>query len=249
MTSMSHDPAVALVGGQLAEMGARAIAAAAAAAPSVTALAPAGAEEVSALAAMAFATEASMTLAAHTAAHQEISRTGAALVNITRMYTQADATGAGYLEANAARSGAVEFGSVGAAASGPWASPLGPSTGSRLLRAEAVPGVAGTPTRTPAMANLIEGAVAPTPSTAGASMPTVANAASTLLGAGSAPLSTLSSLGSSLGSVGQGGAGGATAGGAAAGGAGPALASSLTGDEDDPGRETSDAPKPGAQLL
>ena len=254
MTSMSHDPAVAVIGGQLAAMGARAIAAAAAAAPSVTALAPAGAEEVSMLAAMAFATEASTTLAAHTLAHQEISRTGAALVNITRMYTQADATAAGHLETNAARSGAVEFGSIGAAATGPWASPVSPSTGSRLLRAEAVPGLAGTPTRTPAMANLIEGAVAPTPSPAGAAtgaagLSGLPNAASTLLGAGSAPLSTLSSLGSSLGSVGQGGVGGATAGGAAAGGAGPALASSLTGDENDPGRETSDVPKPGEQPL
>ncbi|MCV7425668.1 PE family protein [Mycobacterium montefiorense] len=239
MTSMSHDPAVAVIGGQLTDMGVRAITAGAAAAPSITALVPAGAEEISMQAAMAFGVEASMTLTAHAAAHEEISRMGAALVNITRMYAQVDATAAGHLEANAARSGAIEFGSVG----GPWANPLGPSTGARLLRAEAVPGVAGTPARTPAMANLIAGAVSPTPSTGGASMPAVTNAASTLLGAGSAPLSTLSSLGS----AGQGGVGGATAGGAAAGGAGPALASSLTGDENDPGREISDAA--GERLL
>lgn len=243
MTSMSHDPAVAIIGGQLTEMGVAALATGAAAAPSVTSLVPAGAEEISMQAAMAFAAEAGKALAAHAAAHQEISRTGAALVNITRMYTQADVTAAGHLEANAARSGAVEFGSAAARASGPWASPAAPAT--RLLRAEAVPGAAGTPARTPAMANLIEGAVAPTPATPGVSMPTALSAASTLLGAGSTPLSTLSSLGSSLGSVGQGGAGGATAG--AAGGAGPALASSLTGAENDPGRETSDAP--GEQLL
>jgi hypothetical protein len=111
MTSMSHDPAVAVIGGQLTEMGARAIAAETAAAPSVTALVPAGAEEISMQAAMAFAAEASKMLGAHVAAHQEISRTGAALVNITRMYTQADVTAAGTLEVNAMRSSAVEFGS------------------------------------------------------------------------------------------------------------------------------------------
>jgi hypothetical protein len=195
-------------------------------------------------AAMAFAAEASKMLGAHAVAHQEISRTGAALVNITRMYTQADATAAGTLEANAARSSAVEFGSAAAPVSRTWAKPLGPATGAGLLRAEAVPGAAGTPARTPAMANLVEGAVAPTPSppTGAAGLSGFTNAASTVLSAGSAPLSTLSSLGSSLGSVGQ---GGATAGGAT----GPALASSLTSDESDPDRETSEAPKPGEQLA
>ena len=48
MTPMSHDPAAAVIGAQTIEIGARALAASASAAPSVTALAPAGAEEVSA---------------------------------------------------------------------------------------------------------------------------------------------------------------------------------------------------------
>jgi hypothetical protein len=243
MTSMSHDPAVALIGGQLTEMAAAAIAAGAAAAPAVTALVPAGAEEVSAQAATAFAAEAAKALALHAAAHQEIARTGAALVDITRMYAQTDATAAGQLAANAAHTSAVEFGSV--AASGPWANPV--STGAGLLRAEAVPGAAGTPARTAAMTNLLEGAVAaPTPAagTAGAAttMPTAMSAASTLLSAGSAPLSTLSSLGSSLGSVGQGGA-------AAGGATGPALASSLTGTDDDRNPKDSDGPDRGQHLL
>jgi hypothetical protein len=265
MTSMSHDPAVAMIGGQLTAMGAASMATGAAAAPAVTALPPAGAEEVSVQASMAFAAEASKTLAAHAAAHQEISRTGAALVDITRMYTQADATAAGALQTNAARSTAVEFNSVGTSMSRPLASPA-PAT--RLLRAEAVPGAAGTPVRTPALASLVEGAgaVAPTPAAGAASMPTAMSAASSLL---STPLSTLSSLGSSLGSVGQGGMGGglggATAGGAsasgaaassaaatgaAAGGTGPALASSLT--EDDGSSESKDADgtkRPGEQVL
>ncbi len=169
MTSMSHDAAVAAIGGQLTAMGAAAIASGAAAAPAVTALAPAGAEEVSAQAAAAFAAEASKALAAHLAAHQEISRTGVALVNITRMYTQTDATAAGALQADAARTTAVEFGSVGAPMSRSLASPA-PAT--RLLRAEAVPGAAGTAARTPALANLVEGAaVAPTPAAGAAGMP------------------------------------------------------------------------------
>lgn len=157
---MSHDPAVALIGGQLTAMGAAAVASGAAAAPAVTALMPAGAEEVSMQAAMAFAAEAGKALAAHAAAHQEISRTGAALVNITRMYAQTDATAAGALQTNAARSTAVGFESAGAPMSRSLASPA-PAT--RLLRAEAVPGAAGTPARTPALANLLEtAAVAPT---------------------------------------------------------------------------------------
>ncbi|HEV7579342.1 MAG TPA: PE domain-containing protein [Mycobacterium sp.] len=247
MTSMSHDPAVAVIGGQLTEMGARAIAAETAAAPSVTALVPAGAEEISMQAAMAFAAEASKMLGAHVAAHQEISRTGAALVNITRMYTQADVTAAGTLEVNAMRSSAVEFGSAAAPVSSPWAKPLGPATGAGLLRAEAVPGAAGTPARTPAMANLVGGAVAPTPSppTGAAGLSGFTNAASTVLSAGSAPLSTISSLGSSLGSVGQGGA----STGGAAGAAGPALASSLTSDGTDGDPKDSDDQRPGEHLL
>jgi hypothetical protein len=260
MTSMSHDPAVAIIGGQLTAMGAGAMATGAAAAASVTALPPAGAEEVSMQAAMAFAAEASKTLAAHAAAHQEISRTGAALVDITRMYTQADATAAGALQTNAARSTAVEFNSVGTPMSRSLASPA-PAT--RLLRAEAVPGAAGTPARTPALANLVEGATlaAPTPATGAAAMPNAMSAASSLL---STPLSTLSSLGSSLGSVGQGGLGGATAGGAsasgaaasaagatgaAAGGSGPALASSLTDDDGDKSKDADGAKRAGGQVL
>lgn len=262
MTSMSHDPAVAVIGAQLTAMGAAAMASGAAAAPAVTALVPAGAEEISTQAAMAFAAEASKALAAHIAAHQEISRTGAALVNITRMYAQTDATAAGALQTNAARTTEVEFGSVGAPMSGSLASPA-PAT--RLLRAEAVPGAAGTPARTPALANLVEtAAVTPTPAAGAATTPTAMSAASTLLSAGSAPLSTLSSLGSSLGSVGQGGLGGATAGGAsaggtaasaagasgaAAGGTGPALASSLTDDDGTPDAKDAEGKQTGGELV
>jgi hypothetical protein len=228
------------------------MASAAAAAPAVTALVPAGAEEVSMQAAMAFAAEAGKTLAAHAAAHQEISRTGAALVNITRIYTQADATAAGSLGVNATRTSAVEFGGSAAPLARSWASPAAPAP--RLLRAEAVPGAAGTPARTPALANLVEGAaaVAPTPAAAAATTPSAMSAASSLLSAGSAPLSTLSSLGSSLGSAGQGGLGGATAGGAAAGGTGPALASSVANDADSKDSEDSkdaEGKKPGEQVL
>ena len=90
MTSMSHDPAAAVIGAQTIEIGARALAASATAAQSVTALAPAGAEEVSAQAAAAFAAEAAAVLAAHTAAQDELMRAGAALIDIARMYEQVD---------------------------------------------------------------------------------------------------------------------------------------------------------------
>jgi hypothetical protein len=123
----------------------------------------------------------------------------------------------------------------------------GPAPATRLLRAEAVPGAAGTPTRTPALASVLEGAaVAPTPAAGAATMPSAMNAASTLLSAGSAPLSTLSSLGSSLGSVGQGGLG---ASGAAAGGTGPALASSLTNDDGKPDGKDAEGRQAGGELI
>src|SRR5437879_3342815 len=105
MTFMSQDPAAAVIGGQVIEMGTRGLAAGAAAAPTVTALAPAGAEEVSMLAAAAFGVEAAAVLTAHTAAQQELLRTGAALIDIVRMYTQTDAAAPGTLQTNAMHPG------------------------------------------------------------------------------------------------------------------------------------------------
>jgi hypothetical protein len=226
--TMSHDPAAAVIGAQLVEMGTRAMAAGTAAAPSVTALAPAGAEEVSVQAAAAFGAEAASVLAAQAAAHEELMRTGGALIDIARMYAQADMTAAGALEASAVEATAMTFRSAaisttqlarGAAASMP----------AGVLSAEALQGAAGTAqgaagaaARTPLMANLIEGVAGTNPSTA---VPAAANAASTVLGAGTAPLS-------SIGSMAQ----GAGAGAGAAGGSAPSLASSVAGDESESDR-------------
>ena len=148
MTSMSHDPAAAVIGAQLVEMSTAAVAAGAAAAPSVTALVPAGAEEISVMASTAFGAAAEMAFAAHVAAQQELAKAGAALMDIARMYAQTDATAAGALEANAMQTTLIE------------AAGFTSSTSGRLLRSEALPGAAGTAARTPLMANLVEGAVA-----------------------------------------------------------------------------------------
>lgn len=222
MTSMSHDPAAAVIAAQTIEIGSRAIAAGAAAASSVTALTPAGAEEVSAQAAVAFAAEAASAMAAHAAAHEEIMRVGAALVDIARMYAQADSEAAGTLIASAGQLSSQVF--------------AGPSAGAALAQAEVLPGALGSAARTPLLANLIEGVAAANPST---TLPAAANAAATVLGVGTAPLSSISQL--------------ASMGGAAGGGAAPGLATALTGEEESnpegSGDQQADDQQTGEQLL
>jgi len=190
---MSHDPAAAVIGAQTIEIGARALAASATAAPSVTALAPAGAEEVSAEAAAAFAAEAAAVLEAHAAAQQELMQAGAALIDIARRYERADSEAAGTVLSSASQISNQAFAA-------------GASVGAGLARAQTLPGALGSAARTPLMANLIEGVAASNPST---TVPAVASAASTALGVGSAPLGAISSLG-------QGGASAGAAGPAAA---------------------------------
>jgi PE family len=231
MTSMSHDPAAAVIGAQLVEMSTAAVAAGAAAAPSVTALVPAGAEEISVMASTAFGAAAEMAFAAHVAAQQELAKAGAALMDIARMYAQTDATAAGALEANAMQTTLIE------------AAGFTSSTSGRLLRSEALPGAAGTVARTPLMANLVEGAVAApaaaavTPATGATTIPAVTGAASTLLGAASAPLSSLSSLTSMGGSMGG-----------AAGGSAAAVPASLT-DKEEPVAEDGTGQQTGQGLV
>ena len=70
------------------------------AAPALTELVPAGADEVSLRAAMAFAAEAAQLLAPNKAAQEELMRTGAAFTQIARMYTETDAAAAGLIDAN-----------------------------------------------------------------------------------------------------------------------------------------------------
>ena len=99
MQSMSFDPAVAGVGAAISGSGVQTLQAGAATSPAVIALVPAGAEEVSAQTATAFAAEATQMLASFNAAHAELMRTGNALVEIARIYSETDAAAAGRLRA------------------------------------------------------------------------------------------------------------------------------------------------------
>jgi hypothetical protein len=225
----------------------------------LTALVPAGADVVSAQAAMAFAAQGASMLALNTAAQEELSRAGTALTNITRMLTEVDTAAGGALVADGSQFSSGMF--TG-------------GTGAGLLRAETLPGAAGSPARTPLMANLIDGVASPNPATtmppaaasaasmapstalgaaaaataplspigqgattggtAGGLASAAANAASTAVGAASGPLSSLTSL-----------AQGASAGGAA----GPALASSLTEDQGEGEPDNSGEEQRGERLL
>lgn len=98
MDSLSHDPAAGDIGSQLVEIGSRGLAAGnAATMPTMTGLVPAGGEEVSAQAVMAFATEAASMIASNTAAQEELMRAGTALTDIARMYGDTDDNAAGAL--------------------------------------------------------------------------------------------------------------------------------------------------------
>ncbi len=98
MDSMSHNPAAGDIGSQLVDIGSQGISAGTTAAASVlSGLIPAGGEEVSAQAVLAFAQEAATMLAANSAAQEELMRTGSALTDIARMYGESDDTAAGAL--------------------------------------------------------------------------------------------------------------------------------------------------------
>lgn len=94
---MSFGPAAGDIGGQVVELGKAALDAAGKAAASVTGLAPAGADEVSAQAVTAFHSEAAAALAANQAAQQELVRTGTAFTQIAQTYTDVDQTAASTL--------------------------------------------------------------------------------------------------------------------------------------------------------
>lgn len=227
MESMSHDPAAGAIGLQLVDMASRGVSSVAAASMSMTALVPAGADEVSAQAAAAFAAEGAAMLALHTAAQEEVARTGVTLTDIARMYSQVDGAAAGTLE------------SVGSQfPPQPFVAGTAADAGSGLMRAETLPGAGGSAARTPLLANLIEGAPAPNPvpggpATVPPAVPAGVNAAAMALGAGAAPLS-------SIGSIAQ----GASAGGAG----GPGLASSSLAGNQEEGDDLDGRP-PGEQPV
>lgn len=91
MQPLSHNPAAAGIGGQVTANGARGLATGTAATAEVSALAPAGVDEVSATAALGFASEGIQTLGINAMAQEEIARLGAAVIEISAAYEAVDA--------------------------------------------------------------------------------------------------------------------------------------------------------------
>lgn len=91
MQPLNHNPATAGIGGQVTANGARGLATGTAATAEVSALVPAGADEVSASAALAFAAEGLQTLGINAMAQQEIARAGGAVIQAAATYEAMDA--------------------------------------------------------------------------------------------------------------------------------------------------------------
>lgn len=90
MQQLVHDPAAAGVGGQVTANGARGLATGTAATAEVSALAPAGADEVSMMATAAFVAEGLQALGINALAQEEIVRAGTAVVEIAGVYRAVD---------------------------------------------------------------------------------------------------------------------------------------------------------------
>ena len=99
MQSMSFDPVVGDIASQLVDNANLGVQAGTAAAP-LTSLVPAGGEEVSMQAALAFAEDAAQMLALNQAAQLELARAGEALAEIARLYTEVDNAAADEVLAN-----------------------------------------------------------------------------------------------------------------------------------------------------
>ena len=97
MQPMSFEPGVAGIGAQVIANGAQGLATGTTAAAAVTAMVPAGVDEVSAQAALAFASEGVETLAVNAFAQEELTRAGQAIVEISGIYTTVDGANAGML--------------------------------------------------------------------------------------------------------------------------------------------------------
>jgi hypothetical protein len=94
MEPLSINPAAAAIGSQVVANGTRGLAAGTAATAEVTALVPAGAEEVSAQAAVAFAAEGLQTMGINAMAQEELSRAGAQYIQAAGIYEAVDAANA-----------------------------------------------------------------------------------------------------------------------------------------------------------
>ena len=97
MEPLQHNPGAIGVGGQVVANAARGLAGGTTATAAVTALVPAGADEVSAMAAAAFAVEGAEALALNSFAQEELTRAGAAYIEIAGIYDAVDAANASTL--------------------------------------------------------------------------------------------------------------------------------------------------------
>ncbi|MCT7661236.1 PE family protein [Mycobacterium deserti] len=94
MQPLEHNPGAMGVGAQVVANGVRGLATGTVATAEVTALVPAGADEVSAQAALAFAAEGVEAMAMNTFAQQEMARAGAAYMEAAGIYTAVDGANA-----------------------------------------------------------------------------------------------------------------------------------------------------------
>jgi uncharacterized protein (DUF2126 family) len=97
MQPMEHSPAMQGIGGQVIANGDRGLATGTAASAEVTALVPAGADEVSMLAAASFASEGVQMAVLNAFAQQELARAGAAYLEASGIYTTVDGENAAIL--------------------------------------------------------------------------------------------------------------------------------------------------------
>ena len=91
MQPLNHNPAAAGIGGQVTSNGVRGLGVGTAATVEVSALAPAGVDEISAVAALSFASEGIQTLGINALAQQEIARAGATVIESAVAYEATDA--------------------------------------------------------------------------------------------------------------------------------------------------------------
>lgn len=97
MQPLEHNPAAVGVGTQVTANGFRGLATGMAATTEASALVPAGVDEVSIQAAMAFATEALEANALNAHAQQELARAGTAYIEAANVYTAVDGSSAAAL--------------------------------------------------------------------------------------------------------------------------------------------------------
>ncbi len=90
MQPLNHDPGAIGIGGQVTANGARGLASGTAATTEVSALAPAGVDEVSVHAMAAFMAEGVQTLGINALAQEEIARAGATVIELAGVYDAVD---------------------------------------------------------------------------------------------------------------------------------------------------------------